>query len=154
MVSQSIKFKTTDGEEFDTQEEALEHEQVHEAERKYKEAVKELEIAITGKLKTADGHPFTISGYSEYWYILGRFYSDRPTVKRVVVDKYNFELINDNYGKIKGVKCDWDEKKELAFDIEYLYVSEKKAWEKVIDILKERKRSIDDYENKIKEHYL
>lgn len=153
MVSQSIKFTTTDGEEFDTQEEALEHEQVHEAERKYKEAVKELEIAIASKLKTADGHPFKISGHSEYWYVFGRFNSTRPVVKRVIINKYRFELINNDHGKIKGISCDWDKEQEMEFSVEYLYKNENKAWEEVFEILKERKQSMDDYKNQIKERY-
>jgi hypothetical protein len=72
-------FKATDGKEFQTQEEAIAHENVALAYKTYQDAVEALNAAIGEKLVTADGYPFKIGGHTNYYYVSGRF-SGRPDV--------------------------------------------------------------------------
>ena len=56
MADETNVYKTSDGTEFASQEEAIIHEQVQDSYKQYKEALRNLNIAIAGNFKTADGH--------------------------------------------------------------------------------------------------
>jgi hypothetical protein len=60
-------FKATDGKEFQTQEGAITHENVSLAYETYQNAVEALNIAIGGKLITADGYPGKEEALAKYF---------------------------------------------------------------------------------------
>ena len=136
-------YRTTDGSEFSTQEDAIAHENVSEAYQSYQDAVANLQKAIAEKLVTADGHPFKIGGHTNYYYIAGVF-SSSPRVVDVVVSYHNFELYNHDFCKIKAEYYADNKMNEIFCEIECLYKSPQKAIEKLIHLLEGKKVAIDD----------
>jgi hypothetical protein len=154
MVSQKVTFTATDGTEFDTKEEAIAHEQVTEAYKAYQDAVKGLNIAIAENLTTADGVPFKVGGRTSYYYIFGKFNSDRPVVKDVTIDYWTFELVRNNFGSVKGSYHDGEKRIESKFEIEGLYTNYSKAWQEVLKSLDSKKQGLDSYAEMIKQRCL
>jgi hypothetical protein len=154
MVIEKLTFTATDGTEFDTKEEAIAHERVDEAYKAYQDAVKGLNIAIVEKLVTADGVPFQVEGWVDYYYIFGLFDSDRPTVKEVKIDSWKFELTSNNFAYIKGSFYNGTDRVDSNFRIDMLYVDQSKAWHKVLESLDSKKQGLDSYAEMIKQRCL
>jgi hypothetical protein len=154
MVIEKITFRSTDGTEFDTKEDAIAHEQVTEAYEAYQAAVKKLNIAIAEKLVTADGVPFKVCGLTSYYSIFGISNSVRPVVKEVTVDPWTFELDHNNFCYIKCVYHDGDKRIESRFDVKDLYVDQRKAWEEVLESLDSKKLGLYSYASLIKQRCL
>jgi hypothetical protein len=143
MVSEKRTFTATDGKEFDSKEDAIAHEQITEAYKAYTEAVEKLQIAISEKLVTADGHPFKIGGHTRYYYIPNPF-SSHPTVVDIIVSFYGFELDNHNHRRALAEYYVDGSMKAIVCDIDDIYVSSKKAWEKAIELYQGKKMDIDN----------
>lgn len=62
------KFETSDGQEFDTKEEAERHDKLTEAKAEFDTAQRKLLVAFAETCKTADGHAFEF-GWHKYSYI-------------------------------------------------------------------------------------
>jgi hypothetical protein len=154
MVSQKVTFTATDGTEFESKEEAIAHEQVTEAYKAYQAAVKKLNIAIAEKLVTADGVPFQVEGYATYYYIFGQFDSDRPTVKDVKIDYWNFYLLPDDFGSVRGYFYNGTDRVDSTFRVDMLYADQRKAWRKVLESLDSKKQGLDSYAEMIKQRCL
>jgi hypothetical protein len=154
MVSEKLTFTATDGTEFYTKEEAIAHEQVDEAYNAYQDAVKALNIAIAEKLVTADGVPFQVEGWVDYYYIFGQFDSDRPVVKDVKIDHWNFCLLPNDFGSVRGYFHNGEKRVDSTFRVDMLYVDQHKAWRKVLESLDSKKQGLDSYAEMIKQRCL
>jgi hypothetical protein len=154
MVIEKITFKSTDGTEFDSKEEAIAHEQVDEAYKAYQDAVKALNIAIAEKLVTADGVPFKIGGRTHYSCILGQFSSGRPIVRDFAVDYWTFQLEPNNFSTVKGSYFDGDKRVDAVFEVAQLYAKEENAWQEVLESLDSKKQGLDSYAEIIKQRCL
>jgi len=149
MVIEKTTFRTTDGTEFESKEEAIAHEQVNEAYEAYKDAVKKLSIAIAEKLVTADGKPFKFGYQYNYYYIAGPF-STMPAVRELKIDPWKFEIDGRDFGVVQGYSFDGEKCVDVKCNVQDLYTSRRKAWEEVLESLEGKKESIDSYAEQIK----
>jgi hypothetical protein len=145
-------YKTTDGTEFSSQEDAIAHENVTEAYKGYKDAVEKLQCAIGSKLMTADGFDFKIGGHTNYYYIIHPFTMNPRVID--VVCYYKFELSRYNHAKIKGEYFDGDKMIEIWCDIDSIYKSCPNAYKKLIELWEEKKINIDEKIKVFKSNYL
>ena len=91
------RFRASDGVEFATQQEAIDHEGLLEASCAYMKACRELQIAIGEKQMTADGHPFHLD--KNHWAVIrdGVF----PTISEVTINRWSFQLDPEDYQACK-----------------------------------------------------
>jgi hypothetical protein len=146
-------YKTTDGTEFSSQEDAIAHENVTEAYKGYKDAVEKLQCAIGSKLITADGYPFIIGGHTNYYYIVNPF-TMNPTVVDIVVSFHNFEIDKYNHSKIRSEYYDGNKMIEIWCDIDSIYKSCPNAYEKLIKLWEEKQINIDEAIKVFRSNYL
>ena len=64
-----VKYKSSDGQEFETEEQAAYHEELIEAKGQYETARSVYGQRLFESQKTADGHPFQFSILLDYWYV-------------------------------------------------------------------------------------
>ncbi len=67
--STPVKYKSSDGQEFETEDEAQSHEKLIEAKERYEAARSAYGQILHESQKTADGCPFEFSIFADYWYI-------------------------------------------------------------------------------------
>jgi len=133
-----VKFKTTDGSEFDTEAKAETHEALYQANEEYQSARRKLGRLLAETQITADGEQFQFGVYRDYHRIVPNYWG-WPSLDRVPYLGWNWRW--DNAGDrfvihveeyLNGVN------QNRSYAIGDLYASERKAREALIAAREER----------------
>lgn len=82
-------FKTTDGGEFSTGEEAAKHQAILDAKANWEDACRRYGEALLAAAKTADGEVVELSLMRDYWYVHPGFVGQMPRLLRVSFYRWN-----------------------------------------------------------------
>lgn len=82
-------FKTSDSEEFDSQDDAERHEAVLTAKEIFETAAREYGEAMLGEAVTADGERFDLALSCQYYYIAGRYGGGMPRLQSTYFYRWN-----------------------------------------------------------------
>ena len=149
----SVKYKSSDGQEFETEEQAQSHEELIEAKKQYETARSVYGQHLFESQKTADGHPFDLCAYRDYWYV-GRFLSF-PLLERVSFHRGNCGL-NDRDETVIIQHQDDDRgcRQFTEYSIGDLYLYEKNAQVALLAAQKERleelSKSVEELQHAVK----
>lgn len=116
-------FKSEDGQEFLTEEEARKHDKVLKAQSDYRDAQLTYHRALLRSLKTADGAFFDFGLFNDYYYVDDWGMGSLPYLNKVHFHGWNFQLDEADEAGITmrdGTNHRW-------FRISDLYVSKHEA---------------------------
>lgn len=88
------RYETSDGREYDTQQEAERHEALITAKREYEHAQKVFGQRLAETQKTADGYPFEFTLLRDYYYITPGFH-EMPALVRVGFSRWKPVQLNE-----------------------------------------------------------
>jgi hypothetical protein len=128
------KFVASDGEKFDSQEDAERYDLLIEAKRVFDSAKRSYDRALARSQKTADGEPF--EGFDTHWHV-GWF---RGEARCCRVSFYEYELRVETDGTIE-IKPYGE--KDVYLPIKELYRYEKNARKKYAEYLREQRDRLD-----------
>lgn len=100
VTKKKAAFVCRDGEEFATEADAARHEELLDATTNFSEAQRRLNRAATGCQLTADGEPFDVTRWGDYWF-LAEWHQGGPALCRVSFG-YGTEFQLDQYGGEKN----------------------------------------------------
>lgn len=128
MPEQKVTYRTSDGAEFSDEEAAARHEMLVETEKEYKAARRKYNKALLKTQKTADGQPFRLGTWDEYYWIGPSWYGGWPQLRTVHFYPWSMELdYNDELTIMHREDGEWQE-----YRISDLYANEANAMEALI----------------------
>lgn len=95
----AVRYKTTDGREHETKEDAERAQALIDAEHAYEQAKRAFETALGQSVRTADGKPFRF-GYLTSWYIVQWAYNAPPRVVEVTASWYDRDVVLED-GRVR-----------------------------------------------------
>lgn len=126
-------FRTSDSEEFKTQDDAEKHEAVLTAKENFETAAREYGEAMLDEAVTADGERFELSSMCDYYHINTNYFG-MPNIRQV-----SFYLWNCHYDLRDGLTISQQlENKYHSFAVKELYRHEKNAKRALIKAQRER----------------
>ena len=150
-VRQEVKFKSSDGQEFNNETEAQRHDALITAREEYKTALAKLNRCIAETARTADGHLFTFGVWQTYHYVTPGYFS-MPALAEVPYLGWNWDL-NEYDDAVEIVIREGTDNRVRAFKIGDLYMSKRAAQVALIkaqkEWLKEREEQIAENERSL-----
>lgn len=143
-----VKYEASDGQEFDTEEEAQTHDDLIKARAEYDTARQNFNRVLARSQKTADGEEFDFSLFRTYYYVTGH-YDRMPWLKSVSFLGWNFEISeHDDIIEISQNEGEMGREHRYPYPINKLWVDKRKANEALINALHswldEQRRTIND----------
>lgn len=136
------QFKANDGELFDTEKEAINHNKFLEAKEALDTAIDNFRRVSVGTHKTADGKPIDKEGiWSDYWIITDRYWSLRPSIVRVTIWPTSVQAIHIKDDDIEFCICIYpgginSEHKYSHVNLSDMYSTEDAAKTALVDLLR------------------
>ena len=148
-----VKYKTSDGLEFETEEQAAYHEELIEAKDRYEAARSVYGQRLFESQKTADGYHFQFSMLLDYWYVWN--YGGFPRLDKVSFYRGNCGL-NDRDETVILQHQDDDRgcRHFTEYSIGELYRYKKNAQVVLLaaqkEYLEERSKNVEELENAVR----
>ena len=118
------QFKTSDGQKFDTIEEAERHEVLITAREQYNQGRRAFNRALAMTQKTADGELFDFGIFRDYYYITPGW-SGCPALQAVNFLGWNYEVEDNDDVKISKERD--SDRQRISYPIKDLYRHKRKA---------------------------
>ena len=150
-IKQEIKFKSSDGKQFDNEAEATKHDALILAREEYKTALRKLNSLIAETTRTADGRLFEFGIWGTYYYVTPGFFS-MPALAEVPYLGWNWDL-NEYNDSVEIVLREGNDNRLNHFKINDLYRDKRKALAALVDAqrewLREREAQITETAEKV-----
>lgn len=150
-VKQEVKFKSSDGREFDDEKEAQRHDELIVAREAYEHALSKMNGLIVKTTRTADGHLCELGIFIDYWYVSPGWHGV-PDLRKVPYLGWNWHL-NYHNDEIVIVHRESGRERTDEYAIKDLYRSKKRALAALAEAqqawLKEREAEIEETARKI-----
>lgn len=130
-----VKFRTTDGSEFDTEKEAEKHEELYQANEAYDTARRRLGKLLAETQKTADGKAFEFGIYRDYYFVTPGYWS-WPALQQIPYLGWSWQW--DNSGDKFTIFTDHPDGKRLRFEIGNLYADKRLAEKALLEAREKR----------------
>ena len=138
MAKSKQTFETADGREFNTAEEAEQHEQLYAAEQAFESARRDLGELLAKREKTADGHPIDFGKRRDFYAIFNKFFD--PRLVRISIWWVNWDWNIEDCRLRIHYRPNQHSKEDHTYSFypEDLYVEEAKAVEALLTVTDER----------------
>ena len=133
-IKKSVKYRSTDGNEYDTKEEAERHDALWNARNEFDNARKKFGKLLAETQTTGDGEAFEF-GWRSYWYVTPTW-GGFPELRTIRFSEYQFDFDDSDVFQIFNIE-DGNRKRYAISD---LYVSKHKARAALIAAQEERVR--------------
>lgn len=150
-VNQEVKFKASDGREFDNEVEAQRHDDLIVARREYEEALSKMNGLIVKTTRTADGYLCELGIFIDYWYVSHGWHG-LPDLRKVPYLGWNWHLSYHN-DEIVIVHRESGRERTDEYTIKDLYRNKKNALAALVEAqsrwLKERGEEVAETAKKV-----
>lgn len=147
------KYRTSDGREFRSQEEAERHEKLHEAADKYKNATWFFCAALAETQRTADDQPFELK-WGDY-YVIAHSWAGLPQLRKVQFSRaYWQEFALDDDSQVRLILHETERQRDggkpESFKPSELFASEKEAKKALLEAQEERLQQLTEDVGKLR----